>query len=59
MSKFDCKFISYYIKTSVRRNAFEVLMNRAREIVLPEEIVHPTGKTLCGTRLYIMMFVIG
>jgi len=53
---FLCKFISYDLKvedlahsvfhSEPQRNAVEVLMSRAREIVLPEKLTPLTGKAL-------------
>ena len=56
---FCCKFISYEMKaeelahsmdtlSEPRRSAVEILMNRAREIVLPDKLTPLTGKTLRG-----------
>ena len=57
---FNSKFISYDIKaddlvasvtSEPLQNAVEVLMNRARDIVLPEKLTPLSGKTLRGDQI--------
>ena len=56
--QFNCKFVCYDLKPGVasgsmvamptdqRRNGLEVLMNLSRDLVLPDKVTPPDGKTL-------------